>query len=198
MMLFLLLLTHLPPPVGKGARRSNPPLAPPSPARVPAVFSRLGGERSVWIHLAPHVLALPAPPLRRESGEVSVRVLPLFPLCIAPVLDLESAEKEDRDIASAPESDVIVPVTRSDLAALAPALLIESILNSVHAPTLAIFVESTSMIVGTRVSTAHAILQNAPSTVLGLGSVPTAPELLRSEAIVQNAMVRAPHRFWGK
>ena len=182
--MFLLLLTHLPPPVGRGARRSNPPLAPPSPARVPAVFSRLGGERSVWIHLAPHALALPAPPLRRESregsGEVSVCVLPLFPLCIAPVLDLESAEREDRDIASAPESDVIVPVTRSDLATLAPALLIESILNSVHAPALAIFVESAPMIVGTRVSTAHAILQNAPSTVLGLGSVPTAPELLRA------------------
>ena len=54
------------------------------------------------------------------------------------------------------------------------------------------------MIVETRVSTAHAILQNAPSTVLGLGRMPTAPELLRSEAIMHNAMVRAPHRFWGE
>ena len=54
------------------------------------------------------------------------------------------------------------------------------------------------MIVETRVSTAHAILQNAPSTVLGLGSVLTAPELLRSEAIVQVALIRAPHRFWEK
>ena len=29
-------------------------------------------------------------------------------------------------------------------------------------------------------------------------SAPTAPELLRSEAIMQNAVVRAPHRFWGR
>ena len=130
---------------------------------------------------------------------MSVRALPLLPLCIVPVLDLESAEREDRDIASAPESDVIVPVTGSDLAALAPALLIGSILKSVHAPSLAkmFTVESAPMIVGTRVSTAPAIPQSAPSTVLGLGSVPTAPEHLRSEAIDQNAMVRAPHRFWG-
>ena len=103
-----------PPPVsgGEGARRSYPQLAPPSPARVPAVFSRLGG---VWIHLTPHSLALPALPLHRESGEgggaVSVRVLPLFPLGIAPVPVLESAEREVRGIASAPESDVIIPMT---------------------------------------------------------------------------------------
>ena len=106
-----------PPPAsgGEGARRSYPPLAPPSPARVPAVFSRLGGERSVWILLAPPTLALPALPLRRESGEggggVSVRVLPRFPLGIAPVPVLESAEREICGIASVPESDVIVPVT---------------------------------------------------------------------------------------
>ena len=114
-MLLLLLLTLLPPPVGRGARRSYPPLAPPSPPRVPAVFSRLGGERSVWILLAPPTLALPALPLRRESGEgsgaVSVRVLPRFPLGIAPVPVLESAEREVRGITSVPENDVIVPVT---------------------------------------------------------------------------------------
>ena len=179
--MFLLLLTHLPPPVGRGARRSYPLLAPPSPAQVPAVFSRLGGERSVWILLAPHSLALLTLPLRGGRRRGKRRVLPLFPLGIAAVLVLASAEREDRD-----------------LAALAPALLIESILSSVHAPALAIFVESAPMIVKTCVSTAHAILQNAPSSVLGLGSVPTAPELLRSEAIVQNAMARAPHRFWGK
>ena len=60
----------VPPPAsgGEGGRRSYPALAPPSPARVPAVFSRLGGERSVWIHLAPHSLAIPALPLRREAA----------------------------------------------------------------------------------------------------------------------------------
>ena len=108
-------------------------VVPASPDPPPPPVGR-GGSR---ILLAPHSLALPALLLRRESGEgggtVSVRVLPLFPLGIAPVPVLESAEREDRDIASAPESDVIVPVTRSDLAALAPALLLESILSSVHA-----------------------------------------------------------------
>ena len=100
---------------GEGGQEKLPPLAPPSPARVPAVFSHLGGERSVWIVLAPHSLALPALPLRRESGEgggaVSVRVLPRFPLGIAPVPVLESPEREIGGITSAPESDVIVPVT---------------------------------------------------------------------------------------
>ena len=130
---------------------------------------------------------------------MNVRALPLLPLCIAPVLDLESAEREDRDIANVPESDVIVPVRGSDLAALAPVLLIGSILKSVHAPALVNLytVESAPVIVGTHLSTAPTIPQSAPSTVLGLGSMPTAPELLRSEAIDRNAMVRAPHRFWG-
>ena len=201
MMLLLLLLSLLPPPVGRGARRSYPPPAPPSLARVPAVFSRLEDERSVWILLAPPMLALPALPLRRESGEgsgvVSVRILPRFPLGFAPVPVLESTEREVRGIASVLESDVTAPVIWSDRAALAPALLLESILSSVPAPALAIFIASAPMIIETRVSTAHAILQNAPSTALGLGSAPTAPELLRSKAIMQNAMVRAPHRFWG-
>ena len=86
------------PPPTSGGEGGEEKLAPPSPARVPAVFSRLGGERSVWILLAPPTLALPALPLRRESGDgsgaVSVRVLPRFPLGIAPVPVLESAERE--------------------------------------------------------------------------------------------------------
>ena len=57
------------PPPASGGEGGQEKLAPPSPARVPAVFSRLGGERSVWILLAPPTLALPALPLRRESGE---------------------------------------------------------------------------------------------------------------------------------
>ena len=79
------------------------------------------------------------------------------------------------------------------------ALLIGSILKSVHVHALAnlFTVESAPVIVGTHVSTTPVIPQSAPSTVLGLGTVPTAPELLRSEAIDRNAVVRAPHRFWG-
>ena len=98
---------------------------------------------------------------------------------------------------------MIVPVRGSDLAALAPVLLpalpIGSILKSVHAPALVNLytVESAPVIVGTHVSTAPVIPQSTLSTVLCLGSVPTAPKLLRSEAIDRNAMVRAPHRFWG-
>ena len=69
----------------------------------------------MWILLAPPTLALPALPLRRESGEgsgaVSVRVLPRFPLGIAPVPVMESAEREVRDIASGLESDVTATVT---------------------------------------------------------------------------------------
>ena len=74
----------------------------------------------MWTLLAPPTLALPALPLRRESGEgngaVSVRVLPHG---IAPVPVLESAEVEVRVIASSLESDVTATVTWSDLAALA-------------------------------------------------------------------------------
>ena len=44
-------------------------------------------------------------------GEGSVRVLPRFPLGIAPVPVLESAERGVRGIASVLESDVIVPAT---------------------------------------------------------------------------------------
>ena len=55
------------------------PLAPPSPARVPAVFSRLGGERSVWIHLAPPSLALPALPLRGGKRRGKGSRSPSFP-----------------------------------------------------------------------------------------------------------------------
>ena len=103
---------------------------------------------------------------------------------------------ELRDIASGLESDVTATVTWSDLAALTPSPLLGGILNSVPAPTLTIFIASAPMIIETRVSTAHAILRNTPASVLGLGSAPTASELLRSEAIMQDAVVRAPHRFW--
>ena len=189
-----------PPPAsgGEGGQEKLPPACSPIPG---PSSSRLLSPGRREKHLDPSGSSLAGPPRSPSAeggGAVSVRVLPRFPLGIAPVPVLESAEREVRDIARAPESDVIVPVTRSDLATLAPALLLESILSSVHAPALAIFVESAPMIVETRVSTAHAILQNAPSTVLGLGSVPTAPELLRSEAIAQNAMISAPHRFWEK
>ena len=92
------------PPPASGGEGGQEKLAPPSLDRVPAVFSHLVGERSVWILLASPTLALPALPLRRESGEgrgaVSVRVLPRFPLGIAPVPVLESAEREVRDIAT--------------------------------------------------------------------------------------------------
>ena len=149
----------------------------------------------MWTLLAPPTLAFPALPLRRESGEgsgaVSVRVLPHG---IAPVPVLESAEVEVRDIASGLESAMTATVTWSDLAALAPPPRLGNILNS--APALAIFIASTPVFVETRVSTAHAILRNAPSTVLGLGSAPTAPELLWNEAVSRDAVVRAAHRFW--
>ena len=194
--MFLLLLTRL--RWGGEPGEAIPRLFPhPRPEFQPSSLTWEAREAFVSIWLLTRWPSSPLSLCGEGGGEVSVRALPLLPLCIAPVLDLETAEREDRDIASAPESDVIVPVTRS---ALAPALLIGSILKSVHAPALAkVFtVESAPMIVGTHVSTALAILQSAPSTVLGLGSVPTAPELLRSEAIDQNAMVRAPHRFWGK
>ena len=158
----------------------------------------------MWTLLAPPTLAFPALPLRRESGEgsgaVSVRVLPYG---IAPVPVLESAEVEVRVIASSLESDVTATVTWSDLAALAHPPRLRNILTST--PALAIFIGNAPVIVETRVSTAHAILGNAPSTARGLGSAPTArglgsaptaPELLRSEAVSRDAVTRAAHRFW--
>ena len=107
----------VPPPAsgGEGGQEKLPPACSPSLDRVPVVFSHLVGERSVWILLAPPTLALPALPLRRESGEgsgaVSVRVLPRFPLGIAPIPVLERAEGEVRNIASGLESDVTATVT---------------------------------------------------------------------------------------
>ena len=149
----------------------------------------------MWTLLAPPTLALPALPLRRESGEgngaVSVRVLPHG---IAPVPVLESAEVEVRVIASSLESDVTATVTWSDLAALAHPPRLGNILTST--PALAIFIANAPVIVEIRVSTAHAILRNAPSTACGLGSAPTAPELLRSEAVSRDAVARAAHCFW--
>ena len=52
----------------------------------------------------------PLSPLRRESGTVSVCILPRFPLGIAPVPVLESTEREVRGIASVLESDMTAPV----------------------------------------------------------------------------------------
>ena len=69
MMLLLLFLSLLPPPVWRGARRSYPPLAPPSPNRVPAVFSHPVGERSVWIlHGSSHAGPPCSPSTERERG----------------------------------------------------------------------------------------------------------------------------------
>ena len=50
-------------------------------------------------------------PSTEGSGAVSVRVLPHFPLGIAPVPVLVSAKREVRDIASSLESDVTATVT---------------------------------------------------------------------------------------
>ena len=62
-------------------------------------------------------------------------------------------------------------------------------------PALAIFIANAPVIKETRASITHAILGNAPSTARGLGSAPTPPELLRSEAVSRDAVTRAAHRF---
>ena len=148
----------------------------------------------MWTLQAPPTLALPALPLQRESeegsGAVSVRVLPHG---IAPVPLLESAEVEVRVIASSLESDVTATVTWSDLTALAHPPRLRNLPTST--PALAIFIANVPVIEETRASIAHAILGNAPSTARGLGSAPTAPELLRSEAVSRDAVTRAAHRF---
>ena len=194
-MMLLLLLSLLPPPVGREARRGYPPLAPPSPGlsstRLPSSHQESEACRHFWLRpLWPFSLSLYGGESEEGSGVVSVFVLPLG---IAPAPLLESVEVEVRVLASSLESDETATVTWSDLAALAlPPRLWN---HQTSTPALAIFIANAPVMNETRASIAHAILGNAPSTARGLGSAPTAPELLRSEAVSRDALTRAAHRF---
>ena len=160
--------------VGTSVGRPSVPSASPPPSRDQVV---MGGQPSVGVSVG----CVGSAP----SG--SVRVLPHG---IAPVPLLESAEVEVRVIASSLESDVTATVTWS---ALAHPPRLRNL--PTYTPALAILIANAPVIEETRASIAHEILGNAPSTARGLGSAPTAPELLRSEAVSRDAVTRAAHRF---
>ena len=186
----------VPPPAsgGEGGQERLPPACSPIPGlsstRLPSPIKRVKRvDTSGSAHSGPS-----RSPSTRESGEgsgaVSVFVLPHG---IAPAPLLESVEVEVRVFASSLESDVTATVTWSDLAALAHPPRLRN--HPTSTPALAIFITNAPVIDETRASIAHAILGNAPSTARGLGSAPTAPELLRSEAVSRDAVTRAAHRL---